>query len=80
MTSSSGMASAYEDVTWDRYTFHLPKRVSGYDMAGPVRNQYFTETSSSLDVASAPVLMKLNVFLSRFDHDSLKTEVDGALS
>ena len=72
-------SDAYEDVPWDKSTFHLPRKPPrGDELPGSEKNRYYQETVTSLDAASAPSLTKFNVFLSRFDHDNLATEINGS--
>ena len=76
--SSRPSDDRYEDVPWDRSTFHLPKKVQQENDLSPAeKHRHLVETENSLDAASAPSLTKFNVFLSRFNHDSLATEVNG---
>ena len=74
------VADDFEDLPWDKYTFRVPRRLQGPNPSGTLRKRYFTQTVASFDAASAPASTKFNAFLSRFNHDSLATEINGSFN
>ena len=70
-----------EDVSWDKYTFKLPVKLTNAATAPPsVKDRYFRTTLEGIKAANqAPSVTKINVLSSRFSFPHLPHEVDGSL-
>ena len=77
--TSNPIADDKEDVTWNHYTFRLPA-VVGEDASVVDKAQFFAETDAAISSTAAPFRTKIEVFRSRFGHDTLITEIIGDLA